>query len=282
MQLKWIAVAGAGLLAVVGAGLATARVSKAHKAPALETQQAKVSYEVGVSLARGFQRQGIEVDLDLLTAAVRDVFAGKKLLMTEEELRQTATALQAEVKQKQAREATVAAEARQKQGEAYLAENAKKEGVVTLPSGLQYKIVKAGVGDKPTEADAVEVQYRGTLVDGTEFDSSYRRGKPGTFKVAGVIPGIRDALKLMPVGSKWQLVIPPKLAYGSRGAGGAIGPHSTLVFELELVGIKGPQEAAVQGSKAPEARLRKSSVAGRRSHPALTADPKAVAAAPVP
>jgi FKBP-type peptidyl-prolyl cis-trans isomerase len=281
MNLKWMAVAGAGLLAVVGVGLATARAAKTQQAPVLKSQKEKLSYEIGVNLARGFQRQGVEVDVDLMTKALRDVVAGKKLLMTEEELRQTMAALQAELKQKQAQDAKVAAEARQKQGDAFLAENAKKQGVVTLPSGLQYKVLKAGDGEKPTDTDAVDVQYRGTLVDGTEFDSSYRRGKPGTFKLTGVIPGMREALKLMPIGSKWQLVIPPKLAYGPRGAGGAIGPNSTLLFDLELVGIKGPQEAAAAGSKAPEGRLRKS-MAARRSHPAMAAGSKAVASAPAP
>ncbi len=280
MKLKWMAVMGAGLLAVVGVGFATARIAKTQKTPALKTQKDKVSYEIGVNLARGFQRSGVEVDVDLMTRALRDVVAGKKLLMTDEELRQTMATLTAEMKQKQAQDSKVAAEARQKQGEAFLAENAKKEGVVTLPSGLQYKVLKSGDGEKPTDTDAVDVQYRGTLVDGTEFDSSYRRGKPGTFKLTGVIPGMREALKLMPVGSKWQLVVPPKLAYGPRGAGGAIGPNSTLLFDLELVGIKGPQEAAADGSKATESRLRKS-LAARRSHPAMAAGAK-VAAAPAP
>ena len=232
MKTKWMAITGVGLLALAGIVLATAGTTKARGAPALKTQKEKVSYEVGVSLARGFQRQGVEVDVDLMARALRDVFAGKKLLMTEDELRQTMAEVQAELKKKQADEARVAAEARLKQGDSFLAENAKKDGVVTLPSGLQYKVVKAGEGEKPADADAVEVHYRGTLVDGTEFDSSYKRGKPSTFKLAGVIPGMKEALRLMPVGSKWQVVIPPKLAYGARGVGRAIGPNSTLVFDL--------------------------------------------------
>jgi FKBP-type peptidyl-prolyl cis-trans isomerase FklB len=136
-------------------------------------------------------------------------------------------------------QATAAAgEENKKAGEAFLAQNKGKQGVVTLPSGLQYKILKAGNGKKPTENDTVECNYRGTLINGTEFDSSYRRGQPATFGVGQVIPGWREALQLMPVGSKWELYVPPDLAYGERGAGRDIGPNSTLVFEVELLGIQ--------------------------------------------
>jgi FKBP-type peptidyl-prolyl cis-trans isomerase FklB len=131
-----------------------------------------------------------------------------------------------------------AAEDNRKAGESFLAENKKKEGVVTLPSGLQYKVLKAGDGKKPTDADTVECHYRGTLINGTEFDSSYLTGQPATFKIAGVIPGWREALKLMPVGSKWQLFVPSQLAYGARGKGGSIGPNAALIFEVELLAIK--------------------------------------------
>ena len=130
------------------------------------------------------------------------------------------------------------AEENKKIGDAFLEENKKKEGVVALPSGLQYKILKAGDGRKPTDADMIECNYRGVLINGTEFDSSYRTGKPATLKVMGLIPGWTEALKLMPVGSKWQLFIPPQLAYGERGAGRYIGPNATLIFELELIAVK--------------------------------------------
>jgi FKBP-type peptidyl-prolyl cis-trans isomerase FklB len=145
---------------------------------------------------------------------------------------------QTELRDKQQAKRKAEGDENLKAGEVFLAENRKKEGVVTLPNGLQYKILKAGGGRKPTEADTVEVNYRGTLIDGTEFDSSYKRGKPVTFKVTGVIKGWTEALKLMPVGSKWQLFIPPQLAYGERGAGQAIGPNATLIFEIELLAIK--------------------------------------------
>jgi FKBP-type peptidyl-prolyl cis-trans isomerase FklB len=145
---------------------------------------------------------------------------------------------QAELRQRQAVARTKAAEDNKKQGNAFLAENKTKEGVVTLPSGLQYKILKAGGGKTPTDADTVECHYRGTLLNGTEFDSSHLTGKPATIKVTAVIPGWKEALKLMPVGSKWQLFIPPQLAYGERGAGHEIGPNATLLFEVELLAIK--------------------------------------------
>jgi FKBP-type peptidyl-prolyl cis-trans isomerase FklB len=159
-------------------------------------------------------------------------------LLTEEEARAAIMHLQAQLRQKQIEAMKLAGEKNQKAGEAFLAENKKKEGVVTLPSGLQYKILKAGEGKKPTAEDTVVCNYRGTLIDGTEFDSSYKRGEPATFPVRGVIKGWTEALQLMPVGSKWQLFIPPTLAYGERGAGAQIGPDATLIFEVELISIK--------------------------------------------
>lgn len=148
------------------------------------------------------------------------------------------SAFQNELKEKQTAAIKNIGEANQKAGEAFLADNAKKTGVVTLPSGLQYKIIKQGDGKIPTESDTVECNYRGTLIDGTEFDSSNRIGKPVQFKVGSVIPGWQEALKLMPAGSKWQLYIPPQLAYGERGAGREIGPNSTLIFEVELISVQ--------------------------------------------
>lgn len=204
----------------------------------LKTQKDKISYSVGVSVARNFQQQGVEVDPDVMNQGVKDVMAGGKLLLNENDLRTTLNTYQEELKQKQAKVWDAAAQKNQKAGEEFLAANKKKEGVVTLPSGLQYKIIKAGEGRKPTSSDTVECQYRGTLINGTEFDSSYRTGKPASFKVTGVIPGWTEALKLMSVGSKWQLFIPYQLAYGERGAGNRIGPKETLIFEIELVAIK--------------------------------------------
>jgi UDP-GlcNAc:undecaprenyl-phosphate/decaprenyl-phosphate GlcNAc-1-phosphate transferase len=205
----------------------------------LKTDKDKVNYGIGISVMRNFMQQGIEVDLDVVMRGMKDALAGNKLLMTEEDLRATMTAFQTELRLKQKQTARMAGEDNKKKGEAFLAENKKKEGVVTLPDGLQYKVLKAGDGRKPTEADTVECDYRGTLIDGTEFESTYRTGQPMTFKVrGGVIPGWKEALMLMPSGSKWQLFIPPQLAYGERGSGSLIGPNATLIFEVELLAIK--------------------------------------------
>jgi len=225
------------ITALIGILLLVAQVN-AQEAPALKTQKDKISYGIGVDMSRNFRQQGIEFDADSLIKGFKDENSGGKLLMTEEDIRATLSAYQAELMSKRVQAMKIAAEENKKIGEAFLAENKTKEGVVTLPSGLQYKILKAGDGRKPTGADTVECNYRGSLINGTEFDSSYRTGKPAIFKVTGLISGWTEALKLMPAGSKWQLFIPPQLAYGERGAGGAIGPNATLIFELELLSVK--------------------------------------------
>jgi FKBP-type peptidyl-prolyl cis-trans isomerase FklB len=222
---------------VLGVGLFAVQAGAAEKPP-LKTQKDKISYMIGVETARNFKVLGVDVDMDVLVKGLRDGMAGKKLLMTEDELRATKSAYMEDFRKKQALAMKAAGEENKKKGDAFLAENKMKEGVVTLPSGLQYKIIKAGAGKMPAETDTVECQYRGTLIDGKEFDSSYRAGQNATFKVSGVIAGWKEALKLMTVGSKWQLFIPPELAYGPMGAGRDIGPNATLIFEVELVAIK--------------------------------------------
>jgi FKBP-type peptidyl-prolyl cis-trans isomerase FklB len=169
---------------------------------------------------------------------MKDGFSGGKPLLTEQEVQETVATFQKEMMAKQEELAKKLGEKNKEEGEAFLAENKKKEGVKVLPSGLQYKVVKAGTGGKPKLTDTVTTHYRGTLIDGTEFDSSYRRGQPVSFPVAGVIPGWTEALQLMEEGSKWQLFIPPNLAYGERGAGRDIGPNATLIFEIELISIQ--------------------------------------------
>ncbi|MBZ5694878.1 MAG: FKBP-type peptidyl-prolyl cis-trans isomerase [Acidobacteriia bacterium] len=208
-------------------------------APALTTQKEKGSYALGMNIGRSLSRQSLDVDSASLSRGIEDTLAGGKMLLTDDEAQAALTELQAEVRKKQEAEAQVAGEANMKEGESFLADNKTKEGVVTLPSGLQYKILTPGTGAKPSASDTVVCNYRGTLINGTEFDSSYKRGQPASFPVGQVIKGWTEALQLMPVGSKWQLFIPPDLAYGQRGAGGAIGPNATLVFEVELLSIQG-------------------------------------------
>jgi FKBP-type peptidyl-prolyl cis-trans isomerase FklB len=177
------------------------------------------------------------VDPDLLARGMKDAMAGGKTLLTEDEAHAVMMEMQTEVHKQQQEKAQQVGEANKKEGSAFLAANKAKADVVTLPSGLQYKILKAGAGPKPAATDTVTVNYRGTLIDGTEFDSSYKRGEPASFPVNGVIKGWTEALQLMPVGSKWQLVIPTDLAYGERGGGATIGPNATLIFEVELLSI---------------------------------------------
>ncbi|MDA8123405.1 MAG: FKBP-type peptidyl-prolyl cis-trans isomerase [Deltaproteobacteria bacterium] len=231
-------------MVVIGLGLLAAQVC-AGEPQVLTTQKEKMSYSIGVETARNLRQQEIEVDLAILIQGLKDGMSGGKYLMTDEDLLKNRNVIlneqmrkQASQKQKQVQAKKMVAEDNKKAGEIFLAANRTKDGVVALPSGLQYKILKPGDGRKPVDADTVEVHYRGTLIGGKEFDSSHARGKPASFRVKGVIPGWTEALKLMPVGSKWQLFIPPGLAYGEKGAGSLIGPNATLVFEVELLAVK--------------------------------------------
>jgi len=212
--------------------------TKSTAATALKTPKDKFSYALGMNLGASLHKQAVDVDPSVVAQGLRAALAGGKTLMTQEEAQAALMEVQNELRKKQQEKMQVAGEANKKEGEAFLAANKGKEGVVTLPSGLEYKILKAGTGPKPTASDSVVCNYRGTLMNGTEFDSSYKRGQPATFPVNGVIKGWTEALQLMPVGSKWQLFVPSSLAYAERGAGGEIGPNATLIFEVELLSIQ--------------------------------------------
>jgi FKBP-type peptidyl-prolyl cis-trans isomerase FklB len=204
----------------------------------LKNQKDKVSYIIGTEIGKNFKKQSIDIDPDVLTRGIKDAISGGKPLLTEQEVQETMATFQKEMMAKQEDLTKKLGEKNKKEGEVFLSENKKKEGVKTLPSGLQYKVIKAGTGKKPKINDTVTTHYRGTLIDGTEFDSSYRRGQPVSFPVSGVIPGWTEALQLMEEGAKWQLFIPPNLAYGERGTGRDIGPNATLIFEIELISIQ--------------------------------------------
>ena len=219
----------------------------------LKTQKDKVSYIIGTIVARDMQSQGVDLNADLFVKGFRDVLSGAKPAISDKDAQETMSAFKNEMNAKTEATMKKAAEENKKQEEAFLSENKKKAGVHTLESGLQYKIIKEGSGNKPTLYDKVTVNYRGTLIDGTEFDSSYKRKQPATFAANGVIEGWREALLLMKTGSIWQLFIPAKLAYGEAGAGGGvIPPNAMLTFEVELlsIGEAAPQAGGAAGSAA--------------------------------
>lgn len=199
-----------------------------------QTEQEKLSYALGAFFGQTVSRQNMELDIPAFLQAVEDILSGAETRLSGEEMRQILSDYQTREQQQRA----AAANRNEQDGIRYLEDNKRKEGVKTLPSGLQYKIIKAGAGEKPGPESQVVVHYRGTLIDGTEFDSSYARGEPVAFGVDQVIKGWQEALQLMPAGSSWQIVVPSELGYGERGAGGVIGPHATLLFDIELLEIK--------------------------------------------
>jgi FKBP-type peptidyl-prolyl cis-trans isomerase FklB len=230
----------------------TTTASSSAAAP-LTSRKDKFSYALGMNIATGLganlKKQGVEVDWNILAQGLKDGASGGKTRLTEEEAKSILTEVQNDLRKEQQEKMKEAAAKNKTDGEAFLAANKTKEGVKTLPSGLQYKVITEGTGPKPTATDTVVCNYRGTLINGTEFDSSYKRGEPATFPVGGVIKGWTEALEMMPVGSKWQLFIPPDLAYGERGAGAEIGPDSTLIFEVELISIKSKEEDKTKDQK---------------------------------
>lgn len=221
-------------------GDAAADTGAAKPADALQTDAQRMGYALGVNVGRQFRQQEFPVDAAAMVKGVQDGFSSETVALDDQQIAEALQKLQqtvaSQAEAKQNAEATRNAD----EGKAYLAKNATAEGVQTTASGLQYKVLTAGTGQKPVAEDTVKVHYRGTLIDGTEFDSSYARGEPVSFPVNAVIPGWTEALQLMPVGSKWQLSIPAELAYGPGGAGDRIGPNATLLFDVELLAIEKP------------------------------------------
>lgn len=258
----------------------------------LKTDRDKESYAIGMNIAKGLQSQSKLFDFDprILQQGLKDSLAGTKTLLTEDEMKTALTSLQAQVHEKQQalqaamqKEMQEKAEANQKAGEAFLEANKAKDGVQVLPDGLQYKIISEGEGPKPSATDIVVCNYRGTLIDGTEFDSSNKHGQPLTTPVTGVIKGWTEALQLMPVGSNWELYIPSNLAYGPRGAGSAIGPNSTLIFQIELLSIKPkPAAAAPPAPATPSTPSTNATPPSPATPPAASSTPPAGAPASPP
>jgi FKBP-type peptidyl-prolyl cis-trans isomerase FklB len=214
----------------------------AEKTEILKTETEKVSYIIGTQIARNFKAQDVEVDLNSLMMGLKDALQGNKLVMSQSEMQKVYTAWQTKMRAKIAAKKKKEAAENLAAGTAFLEANKKKEGVKVLPSGLQYKVIKEGTGDTPTANDKVKTNYRGRLINGKEFDSSYKRNRPAEFAVKGVIKGWTEALQHMKVGAKWELYVPPNLAYGQRGRPN-IPPNSTLIFDVELLEIVKPNPA---------------------------------------
>jgi len=200
----------------------------------LDSDKQKFSYTVGYQIGGGLRRDGVDVDPEAVTQGIRDVLSGAAPQLSTQQMQAAITAY----RQKEEADRAASAEQNRKAGAAFLAENKQKQGVIELPSGLQYQVIKKGDGKQPKGSDTVTVHYRGSLINGTEFDSSYSRNEPTSFQLDGIIKGWQEALPLMHEGAKWKIFVPPALAYGEQGAGAAIGPNATLIFEIELVAIK--------------------------------------------
>jgi FKBP-type peptidyl-prolyl cis-trans isomerase FklB len=246
--------------------LSFAIISFAEEKPfELKDNKDKASYSIGLNIGSNLKRQNVELNTDAFMAGMKDALDGKKPLLNDQEVKEAMTNLEKDMQQKQA----AAAQKNLAEGEKFLEENKKKPGVKTTASGLQYKVEKEGTGAQPKATDTVTVNYRGTLINGTEFDSSYKRGQPATFPVSGVIKGWTEALQLMKTGAKYQLFIPPNLAYGERSAGREIPPNSTLIFDVELLDVK----AAPTPGASPSATGPSTSTAKPSASPAKTTPP---------
>jgi FKBP-type peptidyl-prolyl cis-trans isomerase FklB len=251
-------------------------IGLAQDKPQLKDQKDKASYSIGYDIGESFKKQKIELNIDALVAGLKEAVAGKDATLPKEEREKTLQAFQKEMMEKQMTASKEAAAKNLAEGEKFLAENKKKEGVKTTASGLQYKVIKEGSGPTPKETDTVTTNYKGTLIDGTEFDSSYKRNEPASFQVNRVIKGWIEALQMMKPGSKYQLFIPAALAYGERGAGQTIGPNATLIFDVELLSIAQPSPTPSIAPGAPTTQSPATSPAAKPM-PSISAAPSAAA-----
>jgi FKBP-type peptidyl-prolyl cis-trans isomerase len=238
--MKPFIVTAVGLGVAVASAVAAGQDAAKGSAPVeLKDLRDKASYSIGQNIGRNLKGQSVDVDADLLARGIKDALTGGKALLTDEQMHEAMQAFQKQMMDKREETLKAAGEKSKKEGEAFLAANKTKPGVTTLPSGLQYKVIKEGTGKTPKATDRVSAHYRGTLIDGTEFDSSYKAGRPLEIDVNGVIPGWTEALQRMKVGSKWQLFIPSNLAYGPNSPPGSnIPPNATLLFDIELLGVQ--------------------------------------------
>lgn len=229
MKFIWVVCLGVVLMACQ---------SKTQDKVDLKSQKDKVSYSIGVDIGRNLKRQNLDLNPVIVGAGIRDIFDSLKIQMSDSDMTQVMMAFQTEMREKQQRQTRELGERNKKAGADFLAANKTKQGVVTLPDGLQYKVIKTGTGPKPKASDSVTVHYRGTLVDGTEFDNTLKRGGPETFPLKDVVKGWSEAIQMMNIGSKWEIYIPSDLGFGEQGAGSVIPPNSVLIFEVELLGKK--------------------------------------------
>lgn len=264
MKTRTLAVVAASLLAITACkddkAAAVATPAATPAATAFATQEQKVSYILGMNIGRQFKANNVPLDQASFLEGVKTGSEGGEPKLNQEEIQKTMMAFQqdmekkqAEAEQKQKLEMEAAATKNKEEGTKFLAENGKKPGVTTMSSGLQYEVIKEGTGPKPKATDTVTVHYVGTLIDGTEFDSSIKRNEPATFALNAVIPGWVEGLQLMPEGSKWKIYLPSELAYGPGGTGGAIGPNATLIFEVELLKVGAEAPAPVEAAPAEAA-----------------------------
>lgn len=241
-----------------------------------KTEKEKLSYSLGAQIGQDIKRNEVDIDVDTFARAMREAISGAKPAMSDEEIRNTMQNFQQTMRQKAMAKMQEMGEKNKKASDEFLANNKTKQGVKTLPSGIQYQVITMGKGKKPTQKDQVVAHYTGTLIDGTEFDSSVKRGEPATFPLNGVIKGWQEVLPMMPVGSKWKVWIPPELGYGPRGAGQQIGPNQALIFDIELLDIKKsttPPKAEKKGAKPAKPAAKSESKPAEAAKPAEPAAP---------